>query len=142
LEEEVSDEISRVLGLDRSEMDDDLDDIFVVLHGGQLEDGGGGGGAPPEAAAPFEEQSEDEGGKAPGEEDKEEEESPFVAEVVPDAFAAHLGLRPAAGWRYVRGGNDWGNIRALPSGSSLKATCKFHQGCSRILNTKSSYRHT
>ena len=62
----------------------------------------------------------------------EEEEEPLVAEVVPGAFAAHLGLQPAAGWRYVRGRIDLGNVRALPSHSSLKATCKLHLGLQQV----------
>ena len=71
---------------------------------------------------------------------------PFVVEELPDDFARHIGLEPASGWSYKRVSPDGsdvnlGFIRALPSGRSLKASCRCHAGCAFFMNVQHTYGH-
>jgi hypothetical protein len=145
---EVSDEMARALGMDLEFADDaEILHILDLIRAGREV---GDPGDPPAAhdaegigSAPHEEEAEAGGF---GEQDQEQdEEEPFVVYEAPDVFAARMGLQPAPGWSYKdHAGDNVGYLRALPTGRSIKATCRRpgHVNCSLFLNVAHSYGHT
>jgi len=53
-----------------------------------------------------------------------------------EEYALAIGLHPAWGWSSLDGpnGSVLGNIRILPTGTSMKATCRMHASCTLFTN--------
>lgn len=147
---EVMDEVARAMGLDPEAADsEEVRQIWEVLHGGGFGDVGDvQSAAEPESVDLSAEDMDADCHEAEAEEEVEKEESageePFVVEELPAEFARRIGLEPAPGWSFVarETGQQLGYIRALPSGRSIKATCRCHNDCTAFKNEFISFGHT